>query len=110
MKNSKNAWIVFQRILLILFIFFLINYFQVHNGEVNKRITQKTILTEEKINEFEEDVKQGEYIDIQNYLTEEEIDTTSIASDIGYEFSNIVNDFVTDKAIKLFKTIGKLFS
>ena len=43
-------------------------------------------------------------------LKEEEIDTTNIISDTGYRFSSIVNDFVTDKAIKIFKTIGKLFS
>lgn len=110
MKNSKKAWDIFKNIIFLLFVFFLINFFQVNNGEVNKRVTKKTILTEERINEFEEDVKNGEKIDIKDYIKEEEVDTTNIISDTGYRFSNIVNDFITDKAIKIFKTIGKLFS
>ncbi|MBQ8193210.1 MAG: hypothetical protein IJZ46_03975 [Bacilli bacterium] len=110
MKNSKKAWDIFKNVVFILFIFFLINYFQVYNGEPSKRITKKTIITEEKINEFEEDVKNGEQIDIKEYIKEEEVDTTNIISDTGYRFSNVVNDFITDKAIKIFKTIGKLFS
>ena len=66
MKNSKKAWQYFKRIMLLLFMFYLINYFQVSSGNFFNNNTQKTILTEQKIKEFEEDVKNGTFIDIKD--------------------------------------------
>ena len=110
MKNSKKAWDVFKSIIIILFLIFLINYFSVSTGYYEKQIANKTILTEEKIKEFEEDVKNNEYVDIKDYVTDDYVDTSSVGGDIGYRFSETINDFVTNKAIKVFKVLGKLFS
>jgi phage/plasmid-associated DNA primase len=66
MKNSRTAWIIFRRILTFLFIIFIILYFQVETGLVSEAKT-KAIITQENIKKFEEDVKNGEYIDIKNY-------------------------------------------
>ena len=110
MKNSKKAWEVFKRILFFLFIIFLINYFSVSTGYYEKQITNKTILTEEKIKEFEQDVKNNEYVDIKDYVSDTYVDTSSVGSDLGYKVSETINDFVTNKAIKALKVLGKLFS
>lgn len=110
MKNSKKAWDIFKRILFLLFIIFLINYFSVSSGYYERQITNKTILTEEKIKEFEEDVKNNEYVDIKDYVSDSYVDTSSVGSNIGYKVSESINDFVTNKAIKAIKVFGKLFS
>lgn len=110
MKNSKKEWDVFKRILFFLFIIFLINYFSVSTGYYEKQITNKTILTEEKIKEFEEDVKNNEYVDIKDYVSDDYVDTSSVGGDLGYKVSETINDFVTNKAIKVVKVLGKLFS
>ena len=82
MKNSREAWVVFRRIIFILFIIFLINYYQVESGNYENEINKKTILTEEKIHEFEEDVKNGNFIDIKDYTETPYVDTTTITSNI----------------------------
>ena len=110
MKNSKKAWIVFRRILTILFIIYLINYFMASTGYYEKQINNKTVLTEEKIREFESDVRNGEEVDIKNYIDSDKVDNSNGLSKTGRKVSNTINDFVTNKAIKIFKFFGKLFS
>ena len=59
---------------------------------------------------IEEDVKNNEFVDIKDYLETPYVDTSSPISDLGYNSSQIINDFITDKAIKLFSFLGKFFS
>lgn len=110
MKNSYKTWVVFRRILFCLFILFLLNYYSVQSGYYESELAKKTILTEEKKKEFEEDVKNNEFVDIKDYLETPYVDTSSPISDLGYNSSQIINDFITDKAIKLFSFLGKFFS
>lgn len=79
-------------------------------GYYEKQINNKTVLTEEKIKEFEEDVKNHEYVDIKDYVSDTYVDTSSVGSDLGYKVSETINDFITNKAIKALKVLGKLFS
>lgn len=107
MKNK--TWVIFKNTLILLFILFLINYFIANTGYYNKINNKKTIMTEEKIKEFESDIKNNEYIDIKKYTNEEEQDTSNIMSNLGYKTSETINDIVTNKLLKLFKIVGKLF-
>lgn len=107
MKNK--TWIIFKNTLILLFILFLINYFIANTGYYNKINNKKTIMTEEKIKEFESDIKNNEYIDIKKYTNEEEQDTSNVISNLGYKTSETINDIVTNKLFKLFKIVGKLF-
>lgn len=109
MKNSRKAWVIFRRVILILFIIFIINYFQVESGYYNDQQTMKTILTEEKIREFEEDVKNGEFVDIKDYTETTHIDTSTPAADIGYKIGEGVNDFINNRVGGFFKYIGSFF-
>lgn len=109
MKNSKEAWVVFRKVLFVLFLIFLVNYFIVSSGYYESQVHRKTILTEESIREFEEDVKNNEYIDIKDYLKDDYVDTSNVMSKSGVKFSETINDFVTNKTIKFFKLVGKLF-
>lgn len=110
MKNSKKMFLVFRRVLIILLVVYLINYFAVGSGYYENEINRKTILTEEKIKEFEEDIKNNEYVDLKDYTTLEYVDTTSVPGNIGYIVSEGISDFVTNKAVKFFNFVGKLFS
>lgn len=108
MKNSRQAWLTFRRILLILFIFYTIIYFQTENS--NTYLSEKTILTEEKIKEFEEDVKNGEYIDIKNYTEEKYVDTSNPVSNLGYNLGEGISEFFGVKVVDFFKFISKFIS
>lgn len=107
MKNSRQAWLVFKRILFILFIFFTINYYQAEN---NNYASQKTILTEEKIKEFEEDVKNGNFVDIKNYTEDTYIETSNSFSNIGYNLGSYITEFFGVKLVDFFEFIGKFVS
>lgn len=109
MKNSKKAWDIFKKILFIFFIIFIINYFMVNSNYYNQKNSEKAQLTEEKIREFEEDVKNNEYVDIKDYLEEDITIHPNIVSKIGYETSELINDFITNKLFIIFKYLGKLF-
>ncbi len=107
MKNSRTAWLIFKRILTFLFIIFVILYFQVETGSVSYE-RDKAIITEENIKRFEEDIKNGEYIDIKNYTEESNIDTSNFISDIGYIVSEKTSNFLGKELVEFFKLIGKL--
>lgn len=69
---------------------------------------EKTILTNEKIKEFELDVKNNENIDIKDYLDNEEIDYTNKLTNLVYNASLKGNE-VTKKCLKLiFKRLSYL--
>ena len=107
MKNSKTAWLVFKRIITILFIIFIILYFQVETGVINEN-RNKTIITQENLKKFEEDVKNGEYIDIKNYTENNNIDTSNFMSDTGYIISEKTSKFVGKYLVDFFKFVGSL--
>lgn len=109
MKNSKKAWDIFKKILFFFFIIFIINYFMVNSNYYEEKNSEKARLTEEKIREFESDVKNNEYVDIKDYLEEEKTIHPNVVSRIGYETSELINDVVTDKLFKIFRYLGKLF-
>ena len=69
---------------------------------------EKTILTNEKIKEFELDVKNNENIDIKDYLDNEEVDYTNKLTNLVYNASLKGNE-VTKKCLKLiFKRLSYL--
>ena len=69
---------------------------------------EKTILTNEKIKEFEEDVKNNQNIDIKDYLIEEEIDYSNKLTNLVYNASNS-GTLITRKIIKkIFKKLSYL--
>lgn len=109
MKNSKKAWIVFRRTTIILFIIFLINYYQVESGNYISEENKRAILTEEKIEEFETDVKNGDFIDIKDYVQDNYVNTQTPVTNLGYEIGEGVNDFINNKVVKFFNYIGGFF-
>lgn len=94
-KKKKKNW--FLTILAILFMIYLGLYFMDNLGYYNIA-TKKSVLTEEKLREFETDIKNGEEIDIKEYVK----DTTNyknIYSNLGYNMS-VGIDEVLNKGIK----------
>lgn len=110
MENSRKAYLIFKKILIFLFIIFIINYISVGWYGYRSDVRDKTILTQEKIEEFEEDVKNNQYVDIKDYIESDDISTRSLLSDATYKFTEVFSDIITNKAVKLFKLIEKLFT
>ena len=106
MNYSKTFWTFF----LILFIIFSIIYFSSINGYYEKENTKERIFTEEKIKEFEEDVKLGKNIDVKNYLSKEEPNYQNKVTRLGDGASNIITSSFTNILEKGFKFLEKMLN
>ena len=78
------------------------------SGYYEYTMQQRTVITNEKIKEFEEDVKNRENIDLKDYLEEEEVDYSNRFSNLMYNISDSSNK-ITRKMIKyIFKKLSYL--
>ena len=95
MKKDK----LFKSIIMLILIIYISCYYVASSGYYEYHMQEKTILTNEKIKEFEHDVKNNENIDIKNYLDYEEIDYTNRLSNLMYNLS--------DKGVKVSRKVIK---
>ena len=98
-KKKKN---IFLRIILILFLIFFSLYLMDNLGYYNIA-TKNKIITESKMKEFENDIKNGKNIDIKEYVRDE-TNYKNTYSNIGYNTSLIIDTTIN----KGFKNIGKI--
>lgn len=107
-KKKKTNW--FKIIMIILFIAYISLYTLNVTGYYDGSIRRKVELTDEQIALFENDIKDGKEIDVNNYLKNQNYDYTNGASRLGYTISTSV-DKVLNKGIKEFvKVLNKLLS
>ena len=98
---------IFKFILLCFIICFLVILFAGKTGYYEKKLRDNSILTEEQIKRFEEDLKNGKDVDISNYVINENKDyTTKLTSDV-YSVSLKLEKTI-DKIVKfIFNEVGK---
>lgn len=101
---------VFYIILSILFIIFLIIFISTNSGYYEYKNNQKTIFTEEKIKEFEKDIKEGKNIKINNYLKDDSKNYSNRLTDLGDGISDLINDSVNFILKGGFKIIEKMIN
>ena len=95
-------------ITVIILLIFISSYLVASTGYYEYTMQQKTIITNEKIKEFEEDIKNNQNIDLKDYLKEEEIDYSNKFTNLVYSISDTSNK-LTRKAIKyIFKKLSTL--
>lgn len=105
-KKKKPNW--FMRGLILLFVVYLSLTLAISTGYYEAKLSEKTIVTEEGMRQFEADLKQGKDVDIKDYLSEVHEDYSNRTSKAGVAISSTVEKFMTDgisKAIDLFKTL-----
>ena len=90
MKKNNIIKIIF----LTLVFLYIGLYFASNAGYIDYQSRNKTILTEEQIKKFENDVKENKPIDIENYITNKE---------------DIYDNNISRLSLKLSNTIGKTF-
>ena len=96
---------VFKGGILLLIILFLGLYYAYSNGYYEKKIKDKILLTNEKIEEFEQDLKDGKDITLEDYKVKE-TDYSTRTSKFSLNISSKAEHLV-DSAIKyIFKKLG----
>ena len=108
MEEKKEKINYFKITFIVIFIIFICLYFMNMIGyyDVGKN---RTLLTEEKIKQFEKDIENGEYIDLNNYFEEDKRNYDNSFSNVSLTISNGINDFLNKGLGKAFKALEKLF-
>ena len=69
---------------MIILLVFICSYYVSNSGYYEYHMQERTILTNEKIKEFERDVEKNKDIDIKDYLEYEEVDYSNKFTDLIY--------------------------
>ena len=93
---------------IIIIIIFIASYMIAESGYYEYTMQRRTIITNEKIKEFEEDVKNNKEIDLKNYLDKEEIDYSNKITTLIYNISDNSNKLARKTIKYIFKKLGSL--
>jgi len=105
-KDKKNK--IYKFIFLIFFMSFLVIYFSELTGYYEYQNHQKTTLTEEQIRKFEEDVKNGNEVDINEYLVVDTKKYNNALSKLASKLSDNISKIVNNGVEYTFKYISKI--
>lgn len=108
MKKKKPSRHFF-RIISILFVVFIIIYIMIECGYYESKLSKKSTLTNESIQKFEQDVKNGKPIDLNKYLIEEEKDYSNSITKVGTAVSEAMNSIMTEGLSSVIEVLKKLF-
>lgn len=107
-KKPKGMWIL--KLLLILFIIYLSLTIAMSAGYYEAKLQEKTMITKEAMQRFEEDVQKGRQVDIQDYLSEETKDYSNATTKAGLALSNATQDFMSKGITEMIEILKKLFT
>lgn len=99
---------IFNTIIFILFTFYISFYIASVSGYYEYEKKAESEMTEEKMKEFEKDIKNGKKVDIKKYLTNNSKKYDNKVTDVGNALSDIINNGITSGLEKTFKIIEKL--
>lgn len=106
MNISKIFW----GFILVLFVIFISIFIASKSGYYEYENKNKKIFTEEKMKEFEEDVRLGKNIDIKKYLKSDEKDYTNKITKVGDIASSLISRGITKGLEGSFKFLEKMLN
>ncbi len=106
--NHKKLNKLFRYAILVSFVTFFALYLSQSTGYFEYRNSKKVALTNKQIEKFEQDIKEGKTVDIENYIETNNQNYQNTISKTGLTISNL-----TEKAIRKlidgsFKVLGDL--
>lgn len=101
---DKNK--IFKLLFIIVLIIFIISYAIEKSGYYEYNLHNKSVMTSEAMKKFEEDVKNGKNVTVEDYITDSTTDYTTTLSHNTNKFSLGVNKVLKKGIEKIFKVIG----
>ncbi len=98
---------IFRILIGILIISFLGLYISYTSGYYQKLKSEKVIITNQKIEEFENDIKNGKDISLEDYTTEE-VNYSNKTSRMSLKFSNKASNLIDNFIKFLFRKLGNV--
>ena len=98
-----------MKILLAFFLVFIALYVALESGYYDIKMGRKATITEEKLQEFESDVKNGKEVDLKDYLTDDYIDYSSGMSRFGSKIGSSLDKLMDGGIDGFLNLLGSLF-
>lgn len=95
-------------IVLLLCFAFIVSYIIYETGYYEYKLQNRTVLTKEQMEKFEQDVNEGKDVDLNDYLIETETDYSNQLTDATVKISTKVNSYLKKSVEILFKQLNKL--
>ena len=105
MNNNTKAFYI---IVLILFIIFLIIFLSSSKGYYEYSNSQKKTITDKKIKQFEEDIKNGKDVNINDYYKVETKNYNNNITRIGDDMNLFINKSINYMLESSFKVVEKM--
>ena len=105
-KKAKGSWIL--KALGILFIVYISLTIAISTGYYEAKLSEKTTITDEKMKQFEEDIRNGLDVDIKDYVTDIKEDYSNQTTKAGVMFSSAIETVMSkgiDGMINVFKAL-----
>lgn len=99
---------IFKLVMTILVIIYLGLFIANNTGYYSFSLRNRKELTDEQIKKFEEDVKNGVEIDINDYLSMETISYQNNISSLGYNLSSTLENLIKTGVYKIFDFFSDL--
>lgn len=99
---------VLKIIFIIILIVFISSYIISSSGYYEYTMQQRTIITNEKIKEFEQDIKDNKEMDLTEYLEKNEISYSNKITNFVYNISDGSNKLARKVMKALFRKLGSL--
>ena len=106
MRNNYNSIL---KILLFLFVLFLIIYLSGKTGLYEFKTYTKTHLTNDAIKKFEHDLDEGMDVTLNDYIISKEKNYTNIVNKTGSFISNGIESIMNNGIKKTVKILKRLF-
>ena len=112
MKEEKKKFgpYIFRITVSISFAVFLTLFISNKYGYYDYRMNKKVTLTSEQIEKFEQDVKDGKEIDLEEYLTNIRRSNQNRISRTGLNISNAVSNIIKGGVEGIFDSLGRLIN
>lgn len=108
MKKKNQKFIHFMNMTtLILFLIFITIYLFEKTGYYEYELHKQTNLTNEAIKRFEEDVKAGKNVKVEDYLETTTTNYNNAISNMGYNISNYFGTTTRNLIKGTFEALGK---
>lgn len=107
MKKNRN---IFKTFLIISFIIFIGLYIASESGFYESKLRNEVALTDKAIYEFEQDVLNGEAVDLNTYLTKDYVDYSNSFTSLGEKLSDALIKLITEGVSGIWDAIKVLLS
>lgn len=105
-KKKKS---LFFKVLCLLFLVYVALSIAYESGYYTTKASNRVLMTKEAMEQFEEDLKNGEMVDLKTYLKEDKVDYSNKITKVGNKLSNSISEVLTNGISGLFKTLKGLF-